>query len=318
MKKTINRRHGKVLVTGGAGFIGSHLADKLIEKGYQVIIIDNLSAGKKENINPKAKFYKLNICNFKKIEPLFKDIDFVFHLAAMPRVPFSVKEPVKTSENNILGTINVFKASHDHNVKRIVFASSSSVYGNQKKLPLKETAETKPLSPYALQKSVGEQFAKLFNELYKIQIVCLRFFNVYGPRIDFDSEYSLVLGRFLKQKRNREPLTIFGTGEQTRSFSFVDDVVEANIKAMKSKKIKGFEIINIGSKQSYSINYLAEIIGGPKKYLPIRKGDPLHTKADITRAKKLLNWKPKTPFDKGIKKTEKWFINKYQYYKNSC
>ncbi len=311
MKTIKNHRQTKILVTGGAGFIGSHLTDKLIEKGYQVAIIDNLVGGKKENINPKAKFHKLDICDYKKIKPFFKKIDYVFHLAAIPRVPFSVKEPVKTSENNILGTINVFKSAYDHGAKKVIFASSSSVYGNQKKSPFKETMGTGPLSPYALQKLVGEQFAKLFHELYKTQIICLRFFNVYGPRIDFDSEYSLVLGKFLKQRRDKKPLTIYGNGQQTRSFSFVDDVVEANIKAIESKKIKGFEIINIGSKESYSINHLADLIGGEKKYLPVRKGDLLHTKADITKAKRLLNWQPKTSFEEGIKITEKWFADNY-------
>ena len=302
----------KVLVTGGAGFIGSHLTDELIKKKYRVIVIDNLSAGKKEYVNPRAEFHKLNICDYKKINPVFKGVDYVFHLAAIPRVPFSVKEPIKTSETNIMGTINVFKSAYDYGIKRIIFASSSSVYGNQKKMPFKETMLTGPLSPYALQKAVGEQTAKLFAELYGSEIVCLRFFNVYGPRIDFDSEYSLVLGRFLKQKRYGQPLTIFGTGKQTRSFSFVDDVVEANIKAMESKKIKGFEIINIGSEKSYSVNYLADLIGGEKKYLPVRKGDLLHTKADINKAKRLLNWKPKTSFTRGIEITRRWFTDKYR------
>lgn len=308
MKRTSKK---KVLVTGGAGFIGSHLTDALIKKGYRVIVIDDLSAGKKEHVNPQAEFHKLNICDYQKINPVFKNVDYVFHLAAIPRVPFSVKEPVKTSETNIMGTINVFKSAYDHKIKRVIFASSSSVYGNQK-MPFRETMLTGPLSPYALQKAVGEQTAKLFYELYKLQVVCLRFFNVYGPRIDFNSEYSLVLGRFLKQKRYGQPLTIFGTGGQTRSFSFVDDVVEANIKAMESGKIKGFEIINIGSEKSYSIDYLADLIGGEKKYLPVRKGDLLHTKADINKAKRLLNWKPKTSFARGIEITRKWFAEKYK------
>jgi len=300
-------KQSKVLVTGGAGFIGSHLVDKLVKKGYQVTIIDNLLAGKKEYINPKAKFYKLNICNYKKIKPIFKDIDYVFHLAAIPRVPFSVKDPITTSQTNILGTVNVFKAACDHNVKRVVFASSSSVYGNQKKLPLKESMEPGPISPYALQKLVGEQFAKLFSESYKTQIICLRYFNVYGPRIDPSSEYSLVLGKFLRQKHNKNPLTIYGDGKQTRAFCFIDDIVNANIRATESKKIKRHEIINIGDRKSYSINYLAELIGGEKKYLPIRKGDLLHTKADITKAKRLLSWTPKMSFKQGVKKTQEWF-----------
>jgi len=297
----------KIIVTGGAGFIGSHLVDKLIERGHRVIVLDNLSTGKKENLNPKAEFYNLDICDFAKIQPLFKEIDFVFHLAAIPRVPISVKDPIGTSKVNILGTINVFKAALDGGVKRVIFASSSSVYGEQKELPLRESMIPNPISPYGLQKLVGEQFAKLFTKLYKLPIVCLRYFNVYGPRVDFDSDYSLVIGKFLKQKAEGKPLTIYGDGEQTRGFCFVDDVVEANVLAMESEKLKGGEVLNIGSEKSHSINYLAEIIGGEKVYLPPRKGDPLHTKADITLAKKLLGWKPKISFEEGIKITQKWF-----------
>ncbi|MEK7540620.1 MAG: NAD-dependent epimerase/dehydratase family protein [Patescibacteria group bacterium] len=302
----------KYLVTGGAGFIGSHLADKLIEQNHKVIIIDDLSAGKKENLNPKAKFYQLDICDFKKIKPIFKGVDFVFHLAAIPRVPFSIENPVLTSKVNILGTINVFKSAADHKCKRVVFASSSSVYGNQEKLPLKESMTPNPLSPYGLQKLVGEQFAKMFNSLYEVPIVCLRYFNVYGPRIDFNSDYSLVLGKFLRLNSEKKPLTIFGDGEQTRGFCFVEDVMNANIKAMESEKIKGGEFINIGQEKSYSINYLSKLIGGQVRYLPPRPGDPLHTQADISLARNLLSWEPKVDFEKGVEITKKWFQKKYE------
>ena len=308
MDKTQNK---KVLVTGGAGFIGSHLVDKLIEEGFEVVVIDNLSTGNKNNLNKKAEFYKLSITDFKKIRPLFKGVDYVFHLAAIPRVPISVKDPVGTSKTNILGTINVFKASLDAKVKRVIFSSSSSVYGNQSKLPLVETMKPNPMSPYGLQKLVGEQFAKLFTELYNLPVVSLRYFNVYGPNIDFNSDYSLVLGKFLRQKAKNKPLTIYGTGKQTRAFCYVDDVVQANIKAMRSRKIKGGEVINIGSENSYSVNYLAELIGGEKVYLPPRLGDPMHTKANIEMAKKLLNWKPKVSFKQGVEKTKKWFTKIY-------
>jgi len=302
----------KVLVTGGAGFIGSHLVDALIEKGYKVVVIDNLSTGKIENINKKAKFYKIDICS-PKIEEIFKKEkpQICFHLAALPRVPLSVKDPVLTSRVNVLGTINIFKASVDSKVKRVIFASSSSVYGDQEKLPLRENMSPNPISPYGLQKYVCEQFAKLFSNLYKISIVSLRYFNVYGPRIDFDSEYSLVIGKFLKLKAQGKPLTIYGDGNQTRGFCYVDDVVEANILAMKSKKIKGGEVINIGNEKSYSINYLAKLIGGEVKYLPPRPGDVLHTRADITLAKKLLNWSPKVSLEEGLEKTKQWFEKVY-------
>jgi UDP-glucose 4-epimerase len=297
----------KILVTGGAGFIGSHLVDKLIKEGHRVAVIDNLSTGKRENLNPKADFYNLDICDFNKIKPLFERVDFVFHLAAVPRVPLSIKDPITTSKVNILGTINVFKAAIDAKVKRIIFASSSSVYGDQEKLPLRENMELRPISPYALQKLVGEKFAKLFTNIYEIPIVSLRYFNVYGPRIDFDSEYSLVIGKFLKQKANKKPLTIFDDGEQTRGFCYIDDVVEATIRAIESKKIKGGEVINIGSEKSQSVNYLAKLIGGKTQYLPPRPGDVRHTQADITLAKNLLGWQPKISLEEGLKKTINWF-----------
>lgn len=303
----------RILVTGGAGFIGSHLVDKLVELGHKVVILDNLSTGKKENINKKAKFYKVDICSPKIFEIFKKERPkIVFHLAALPRVPFSIKDPVLTSKVNILGTINIFKAAIDAKVKRVIFASSSSVYGDQKKLPLKENMTPNPISPYGLQKYVCEQFAKLFSSLYGVPIISLRYFNVYGPRIDFNSEYSLVIGKFLKQKKEGKPLTIYGDGNQTRGFCYVDDVVEANIRAMESKKLKGGEVINISSGKSYSINYLAKLIDGAVKYLPPRPGDVLHTRADISLAKKLLNWQPKISFEEGLKKTVEWFEKVYQ------
>ncbi|MEK7665112.1 MAG: SDR family NAD(P)-dependent oxidoreductase [Patescibacteria group bacterium] len=297
----------KCLVTGGAGFIGSHLVDKLIEKKYKVVVVDDLSAGKKENLNQKAVFYKVDICDFEKIKPLFKGVDFVFHLAAIPKVSSSVEDPAGTSKINILGTINVFKAALDNGVKRVVFASSSAVYGNQKKLPLKEDLKLNPLSPYGLQKLTGEQFAKLFTDLYKLPVVSLRYFNVYGPRIDFNSDYSLVIGKFLRQKAQKKPLTIFGLGNQTRAFCYVADVVSANIKAAESKKLKGGEIINIGQKKSFSINYLSRLVGGKVQHLQERAGDLVYSLSDISLAKKLLKWEPKYSLKQGLEETKKWF-----------
>lgn len=297
----------KILVTGGAGFIGSHLVDKLVERGEEVIVIDNLSTGKEENLNPKADLHNLDVCDYEKIKPLFKNIDYVFHLAAIPRVPVSIKDPINTSRTNILGTINVFKAGADNKVKKIIYSSSSSVYGEQKELPLKEDMVPNPINPYGLQKLVGEKFARLFVQIYKIPIICLRYFNVYGPRIDPRSEYSLVIGKFLRQNSENKPLTIFGDGEQTRGFCWVGDVTKANIKAMTSDKLKGGEIINIGSEKSYSVNYLASLISNNVQYLNPRFGDMLHTKADINLAKDLLDWKPNIDFEQGIKKTKQWF-----------
>ncbi len=297
----------KIAVSGGAGFIGSHLTDKLIEQGHEVIVIDNLYNGKKENINPKATFYEEDICDFDKIRPLFNEVDYVFHLAAIPRVPFSMENPSLTTKVNVLGSVNVFKAAAEAGVKRVIFASSSSVYASQEKQALSEDMPTNPISPYALQKLTGEMFAQLFTKIYNIPIVTLRFFNVYGSRIDFNSDYSLVIGKFLKLNKQGKPLTIFGDGEQTRGFSYIDDTVDANIKAMESDKLKGGEVINVGNDKSYSVNYLAELIGGEKEYLPPRSGDQLHSKSDISKAKELLGWEPKVSFEDGVQKIKDWF-----------
>jgi len=296
----------KVLVTGGAGFIGSHLTDKLVEKNHKVVVVDNLSTGKKENINSKACFFNADICDFEKIKKAFKGTEIVFHLAALPRVQSSVNDPVATGKINILGTINVFKAAVDEKVKRVVFVSSTAVYGDQERAFFREKDNPNPISPYALQKLTGERFAELFCRLYNLKTVSLRYFNVYGPRIDFNSDYGLVVGRFLFQKKQGKPLTIFGTGEQTRDFCYVDDAVDALIKASQSSRIKGGEVINVSSGKSCSINKLANIIGGKVKYLAKRPGDILYAKADISLARSILKWKPRISLEQGIEKTKEW------------
>ena len=296
-----------ILVTGGAGFIGSNLVDRLINDRHRVSIIDDLSTGKKENLNPKADFHNLDICNFDNIKNLFAGIDYVFHLAAWPRVPVSIEDPIGTSKVNIMGTINIFKASADHNVKRVIFASSSSVYGNQDQLPFIEDMTPSPISPYALQKLEGELWAKMFTDLYNLPVVSLRFFNIYGPKNDPESDYSLVIAKFLKQKSQGKTLTIFGDGKQTRGFCYIDDLITALLGAMTSKKVKGGEIINIGSGGSQSVNYLAGLIGGKIKYLDKRVGDIEHAQADINKAKELLDWEPRVSFEEGVKRTIKWF-----------
>lgn len=297
----------KTLVTGGAGFIGGHLVDKLISMGHEVVVLDNLSTGRRENINKKADFHEADICDFEAIKPLFTGIDVVFHLAALPRVPISVKDPVTTSNINIMGTINVFKSAQEAGVKRVMFASSSSVYGNENKPPFKENMTPMPVSPYALQKHVGEQFAQIFTELYKIPIVILRYFTSYGPRMIFDSEYSLAIGKFFRLKRENKPLTIFGDGKQTRGFCYVKDIVGGNIKAMESDNLKGGEIINIGGSEIVSINQLADLMGGERVYLSEREGDVRFSMGDVSKAKELIGWQPEFTFKQGIEETKQWF-----------
>jgi UDP-glucose 4-epimerase len=292
----------KCLVTGGAGFIGSHLVDALIARGEEVLVIDNLSTGKKEYLNPEAKFFEVDLRDFNKIRPLFEDVDFVFHQAALPRVPFSIANPRETNEINIGGTINALLAAKEAKVKKFIYASSSSVYGNQKKLPLGEDLPCLPLSPYGLQKYVGELYCRVFSEIYGLATVCLRYFNVYGPRQPESGAYTPVIGIFLTQKRQGKPLTITEDGEQTRDFTHVFDVVEANLLAQKSDKVGRGEVINIGAGKNYTINKIARLIGGKVTYIPPRPGDVRHTLADISRAKQLLGWQPKIKLEEGIKK----------------
>jgi len=297
----------KILVTGGAGFIGSNLVDRLIDEGYKVFVIDNLPSGKKENLNKKAIFYKADICNLNKILPLFKGIDYIFHLAANPKLIFSVENPIESHKINVDGTLNVLYASYKNKVKRLIFASSSAVYGDIKKLPLREDMKPNPISPYGLHKLIGEYYCKLFSNIYNLETVCLRYFNVYGPKMDPEGPYALVIGKFLKLKKENKPLTIYGDGKQTRDFIYVDDVAKANILAMKSKKVGKGEVINICSGKNYSINYIAKLIGGKKIYLPARKGEMKHTLGDNSLAKKLLGWKPKVNLEEGIKRCSRIF-----------
>src|SRR4030042_4790610 len=288
----MDQKSKKVLVTGGAGFIGSNLVDALIERGFDVVVIDNLSTGKKENLNPKANFYQLDIRDLDAIKPAFKEVETVFHLAARPRVPFSIEFPIEAHTINALGTLNVLIASRDAKVKKFIYSSSSSVYGDQEKLPLEEKMIPEPKSPYAFQKLIGEKYCQLFHQLYGLPTVSLRYFNVYGPRISFEGSYILVLGVFLQQKITGEPLSIEGDGEQSRDFTYIEDVVRANILAMESDRGGEGEVINIGAGNNHTINKIAQLIGGEIIYKPARKGDIRHTLAHNQKAKELLNWEP--------------------------
>ncbi|RJQ14863.1 NAD-dependent epimerase/dehydratase family protein [Candidatus Parcubacteria bacterium] len=299
----------KVLVTGGAGFIGSHLVDALVKEGHKVVVLDSMIGGKKDHINPKVKFYKADIRNLNKIKPLFKGIDCVFHVAAVPRVPVSVKYPEMTHQHNAVGTLNVLIAARDAKVKRLVYSSSSSVYGEQNSLPLHEEMPTRPISPYGHQKLIGEHYSRIFSRLYGLETVMLRYFNVYGPRLDPNGAYAMAIGKFLKQAKENQPLTIFGNGKQSRDFTHVRDVVGANILAMKSKQVGKGEAINIGGGNNHTILAVAKMISPNLKFLPPRLGDPLHTLASIKKAKKLLGWQPEVKLSDGIEELKQIMLS---------
>lgn len=293
----------KYVVTGGAGFIGSNLVDRLVEQGNEVHVIDNFSFGKRENCNEKAFYYNLDLSqksNSNDIEKICKNADTVFHLACVARVQPSIKKPVSYEINNTISTVVLLKACVDAKVRRFVYSSSSSVYGNQLSLPLNENDNTNPLSPYGAQKLYGEILCKTFSEVYNLETVCLRYFNVYGERQNLDGAYSLVIGIFLFQRLNNKPLTIRGNGKQKRDFTYVGDVVNANILASSSKKVGFGEVINIGNGDNRSINQIASYIGGKIKHIePVL--EPFETLADNSKAKKLLNWRPKQNVEFWIK-----------------
>ena len=296
----------KALVTGGAGFIGSNLVDELIKQNYDVTIIDNLSTGNKNNLNPAARFIEADITNLEQIKPHFKGIDFVFHLAALPRVQESIENPIETHHTNVNGTLNVFLAAKEAEVRRVVYSASSSAYGNVETVPLTEDILPQPMSPYGLHKYIGEHYARLFALLYGIETVSLRYFNVYGPRMAFTGAYVLVLSVFLQQKKAGKKLTITGDGTQTRDFTYVGDVVRANILAATSDKVGSGEVMNIGAGDNRSINEVAEMLGGEVEHIAPRV-EPHDTLADHSKATKLLGWEPQVKFADGLEKTVDWF-----------
>ena len=297
----------RVLVTGGAGFIGSNLVDKLVDDGHEVIIFDDLSTGREENINSKAKLFRFDISKEEFFDiPIMEDImtgvDVVFHLAAKARVQPSIENPIEFHKVNVNGTLNLLKACVDYDVKRFVFSSSSSVYGNveEKDLPTSEDVNLNPISPYALQKLISEQYCKLFSELYGLETACLRYFNVYGDGMSLEGAYKLVIPIFTEQKLNGKPMTIRGNGENRRDFTYVDDVVDANIKCMDYPLELNGDVFNIGNGDNRSVNQLADMIGGDRVNVePVI--EPKETLADNDKAKRVLQWNPKGDL-------EKWFV----------
>ena len=296
----------KVVVTGGAGFIGSHLVDKLIEQGKEVHIFDDMSMGSEDNINPKAHFHKIDISTMgpRTLAKFMKGVDTVFHVASKTRVQPSIKYPSLYHRVNVTGTVNMLVASIKAGVKRFVYSASSSAYGESDIMPLVETMPTNPMSPYGLSKLMGEEYCKLFTTQYGLETVNLRYFNVYGERQNIDGGYCLVMGIFAKQKKNGEPLTIVGDGEQRRDFTFVGDVVNANIAAATSNKVGAGEVINVGNGDNRSVNQIADMIGGDKINIPSRV-EPKETLANIQKGKELLNWEPTQKIEEWMPKYKK-------------
>lgn len=294
----------KVVVTGGAGFVGSHLVEALVAKGFEVHAIDNLAAGEEKRVHSSAQLHKVDIRDLSKLKPIFAKAKFVFHTAALPRVQPSIQDPVTTNDVNVNGTLNVLVAARDAGVKRVIYSASSSAYGSQEKLPLKEDMEARPLSPYGLQKYIGELQCKLFSQIYGLETVSLRYFNIYGPNAPTEGAYALVIGKFLEQRKRGEPLTIVPDGNQSRDFTHVRDAVRANLLATESPKVGKGEVINIGGGNNKTVLEVAGLVGGPSIFIEPRT-EPKHTWADITKAKELLGWSPEISLEEGVGELKK-------------
>lgn len=289
----------KVVVTGGAGFIGSHLVDELVRRDAEVHVIDNFLTGKRERVNPAAILHEVDIRDFDAIAGFFSGAECVFHTAALPRVQPSIIDPRGTHSVNVDGTLNVLVAARDAGVRRFIYSASSSAYGNQDALPLIETMEARPMSPYGLQKYIGELYCLIFSQLYDLQTVSLRYFNVYGLRASTEGAYALVIGRFIEQRKRGEPLTVVPDGTQSRDFTHVRDIVRANLLAAESPNVGRGEVINVGGGRNVSVLDIAKLIGGPTAFIEPRI-EPKHTLADTRKAKEILSWEPGVRFEDGI------------------
>lgn len=293
----------KVLVTGGAGFIGSHLSRVLFQRGHQISVIDNLCGGRKETIadllgQENFEFHQADIRNAASINSLFEGVDWVFHLAGLADIVPSIEQPRAYYETNVDGTFNVLEAARAANVKRLIYAASSSCYGLPDQFPTPETASVKPQYPYALTKYLGEELVMHWAQLYGLPALSLRLFNVYGPHARTTGAYGAVFGVFLAQKINGKPFTVVGDGTQTRDFTYVTDVANAFIAAAESTLVG--EIMNVGSGGTYSVNQLIGLLGGEIQYIPKRPGEPDCTFADTTKIQANLGWEPQVSFEQGV------------------
>lgn len=293
----------KCIVTGGAGFIGSHLVDSLIEDEHEVICIDNESSEANEQFywNPKCVKVVSDICNYSQIEPLFAGIDWVFHLAAESRIQPAIDNPIQAASTNVLGTCSVLQASRVNNVSKVIYSSTSSAYGLKNQVPLREEMPSDCLNPYSVTKVAGEELCRMYCSLFDVPTVILRYFNVYGERQPVRGQYAPVVGLFLRQQEHDEPMTIVGDGMQRRDFTHVSDVVRANylVATCDNKSILG-EIFNIGSGENYSVLEVAQMVGGNYIHIPERTGEARETLADISKAKNKLGWNPKAKLPEWV------------------
>ena len=294
----------KTLVTGGCGFIGSHLAEMLLALGHEVVILDNLACGRKANINSfemhaKLSFHQVDICDRTAMGPYLEGVDWVFHMAGLADIVPSIEQPDSYYQTNVTGTLNVLQCALEAGVKRLIYAASSSSYGIPDIYPTPETSPIDPQYPYALTKYMGEELVLHWAKTYKLPAVSLRLFNVYGPRSRTSGAYGAVFGVFLAQKLKGSPFTVVGDGTQTRDFTYVTDVAAAFIKAAQSE-VSG-EAMNVGSGNHYSVNRLVELLGGPVVHIPKRPGEPNCTFADTNKINRLLAWEPKVAFEDGVR-----------------
>jgi UDP-glucose 4-epimerase len=303
------------LVTGGAGFIGSHIVEELVRRGESVRVLDNLASGRPENLSAfsdRVNLYEADIRNLEVIQSQFTGVDYVIHLAALPSVPRSIKDPLSSNAVNIDGTLNVLVAARDARVKRVVFAASSSAYGDNPVLPRVETHEPCPLSPYAVTKLTGELYCRIFWRVYGLEAVALRYFNIFGPRQNPDSPYTGVLSLFIAAYLRGKTPVIFGDGEQSRDFTYVDNAVDATLRACTAPEVAG-AVINVGIGERHTLNQtialLNEIFGQQvtPRYDPVRAGDVRDSHADISLARQVLGYTPKVRFTEGLRRTVDWY-----------
>lgn len=294
------------LITGGAGFIGTNLSERLVAEGKKVIVVDNLVGGKAERLPKEVIFHKLDICDHDALVSVMEGVDVVVHLAALPRVQFSIEHPFEAQHANVDGTLSVLEAARKNGVKRVVYAASSSAYGDQEIMPLREDLPPMPKSPYGLHKYYGEVLMKLWHDIHGIETISLRFFNVYGPHLDPSGAYALVIGKFLKQRSDGQPMTITGDGEQTRDFTHVSDTVDGIYRASHGEHVGSGEVFNLGAGRNVSINRIAELIGGPVEHIAPRI-EPKHTLADTTKIRAALAWEPTVTIEDGIAELKKTF-----------